>query len=249
MRTLLVQLQNRKTELLTRYNPSDRLVTEVSREIAETTSSLNATLAQKGQEDTTDVNPAWQQVQSSLVEGETNGQALRGRVEALRQAKTDLEARLARLQPLDVRFNGLQEQAEQARSNYKLFSEKRDQAQIEGAMDEHKLINVAVAETATTSFRPVSPKVGLNAALGLLTALFLGLGAVYFAEMLRTTVASARELEMISRYPVLATVPYAVEAETAADLEVSAQGVSPRTRDTLSAPRMVPVMQNLGKAK
>jgi hypothetical protein len=86
-------------------------------------------------------------------------------------------------------------------------------------MDERQLVNIAVAESPTSAFRPVSPKPLLNAALGLLTALFLAAGAVYFAEYLRTTVATARELEMTSRYPVLATVPYAVEAE-----------IGPRTR-------------------
>jgi hypothetical protein len=78
MRTLLVQLQNRRTELLTRYTPTDRLVGEVDQEIADTSNSLKAALAQKGQEDTTDVNPAWQGVKSSLVEGSIDREALLG---------------------------------------------------------------------------------------------------------------------------------------------------------------------------
>ena len=89
-----------------------------------------------------------------------------------------------------------------------LFAEKRDQAQIEDAMDERKLINIAVAESPTSAFKPASPKPLLNAALGLLTALFLAAGTVYLVESSRTTVATARELESLSRYPVLATAPY-----------------------------------------
>ena len=158
MRTMLVQLQNRRTELMTRYNPTDRLVVEVDREIADTSASLKAALAQKGQEDTTDVNPAWQRVKNLLVEGTINRQALLGRGESLRQSIADLQGRLAQLQSLDVRFNALQEQADQARSNFEVFSQKRDQAQIEDAMDERKLINIAVAQTPTSTFRPVSPR-------------------------------------------------------------------------------------------
>jgi uncharacterized protein involved in exopolysaccharide biosynthesis len=249
MRTLLVQLQNRKTELTTRYTPTDRLVVEVNREIADTTASLKAALAQKGQEDTTDVNPAWQRVKNMVVEGGINRQALLGRGQSLQQSIADLQGRLAQLQSLDVRFNALQEQSDQARSNFETFSQKRDQAEVEDAMDERKLINIAVAQSPTSTFRPVSPKPLLNSVLGLLTALLLASGAVYLAEYVRSTIANARELELISRYPVLATVPYATESDAAVDFEASPEWFSPRDRDSVSAPRMIPAMQNYGKVK
>ena len=133
---------------------------------------------------------------------------LRAKSSSLRHSISGLRRQLSRLQSLDVPFNALEEKADQARSNFELFSEKRDQAQIEDAMDERKLVNIAVAESPTTAFKPASPKPLLNAALGLLTALFLAAGTVYLAESSRTTVATARELESLSRYPVLATAPY-----------------------------------------
>jgi uncharacterized protein involved in exopolysaccharide biosynthesis len=208
MRTLLLQLQNRRTELLTRYTSKDRLVQEVDHQIADTTASLNAALAAKGSEDTTDINPDWQEIQSSLVEGRIERHALRAKSSSLRHSISALRKQLSRLQSLDVPFNALEEKADQARSNFELFAQKRDQAQIEDAMDERKMVNIAVAESPTSAFKPAAPKPLLNAALGLLTALFLAAGTVYFAESSRTTVATARELESLSRYPVLATAPY-----------------------------------------
>ena len=176
MRTLLVQLENQRTELLTRYTEKERLVQEVERQIADTTASLNAALALKGSEDVTDINPAWQEVQSSLVEGRIERHALRAKSSALKHSISSLRKQLSRLQSLDVPFNALEEKADQARSNFELFAQKRDQAQIEDAMDERKLVNIAVAETPTSAFSPASPKPRLNAALGLLTALFLAGG-------------------------------------------------------------------------
>jgi uncharacterized protein involved in exopolysaccharide biosynthesis len=208
---------------------------------------LDAALAQKGLEDTTDVNPAWQRVKNSVVEGKIGRQALTGRGNSLRQSIAELRARLAALQSLDVRFNALQEQADQTRSNFELFSQKSDQAQIEDAMDERKLTNIAVAESPTSAFRPVSPKPLLNAMLGVVTALFLAAVAVYFAESLRTTIASARELEMTSRYPVLATVSYALETGAVADLDASGGRIAIRAREALSAQLVLPAMQNFGK--
>jgi uncharacterized protein involved in exopolysaccharide biosynthesis len=248
MRTLLVQLQNRKTELLTRYTPTDRLVVEVNREIADTQSSLNAALTEKRMDDTTDVNPAWQGVKNSLVEGSIERQALIAQGESVQRSLVDLRSRLARLQSLDVHFNALQEQADQARSNFELFSDKRDRAQIEDAMDEREFINIAVAQSPTSLYRPVSPKPLLNAALGLLTALFLAAGAVYFAEYLRSTVATPRELEMASRYPVLATVPYVAEADMARDPEAPGERSRLPRLIHISVPNMVSAMQNFGRA-
>jgi polysaccharide biosynthesis protein PslE len=245
MRTLLVQLKNRRTELLTRYTPADRLVQEVERQIADTSASLDAALSLKGSEDATDINPAWQQVQSSLVEGRIERQALKAKSSSLRRSISDLRKQLSGLQGLDVPFNALEEKADQARSNFELFSEKRDHAQIEDAMDERKLVNIAVAESPTSTFKPASPKPLLNAALGILTALFLAGGAVYFAESSRTSIANARELESFSRYPVLATAPYDLSLAEKPGSRFGKRAARNPDRGLASPRNMVPAMQKL----
>jgi polysaccharide biosynthesis protein PslE len=245
MRSLLLQLQNKRTELLTRYTPKDRLVQEVDHQITDTTASLNAASAAKGSEDTTDINPEWQEVQSSLVEGRIERHALRAKSSSLKHNISALRKQLSRLQSLDVPFNALEEKADQARSNYELFAQKRDQAQIEDAMDERKLLNIAVAESPTSAFKPSSPKPLLSAALGLLTALFLASGTVYFAESSRTTVATARELESISRYPVLATAPYDAPPTNEPPSGFRKWAVSKPERNPGRTRNMVPAMQKL----
>lgn len=207
LRALLVQLQNKRAELLTRYQPTDRLVMEVDKQIGNTSTSLNSQLAQHGQEETTDVNPAWQQVQTSLVETRIERNALKAKSETLSQNIADLQSQLKDLAALEVPYNSLEEATDQARSNFELYSQKRDQAQMEDAMDEHKIINVGIAESPTSTYHPASPRPLLNAAVGLLSAIFLAVGAIYLAEMARNTFATPHELESFSRYPVLATVP------------------------------------------
>jgi hypothetical protein len=119
----------------------------------------------------------------------------------------ELRGELAALQGLTVQFNNLDARANQLKESYQLYAQKRDQAQIEDAMDEQKLMNIAVAQHPTLSYVVTRPKPLLNALLGAVTALFLGLSAVYFAETGRTTIATPRELDAVSRYPLLATVP------------------------------------------
>ena len=73
-------------------------------------------------------------------------------------------------------------------------------------MDERGLMNVVIAQQPTRSYLPAQPKPLTNVMLGMVTAVFLGLCAVYVAETGRNTVATPRELDAASRYPVLATL-------------------------------------------
>lgn len=247
MRTLLVQLQNRRTELLTRFTPHDRLVQEVERQIAQTQSALADAIAEPARESTTDVNPAWQQLQNSVADQGVEGQALRSREASLSKTIQVLGSRLIELESLDVEFKSIQEQADQARNNFELFSEKREQAQIEDAMDEHELVNVAVAEKPTATFVPVSPRPSLDVALGTITALFLASAAVYFAELGRSTISSARELESLSRFPVLATVPDERELERSHGPAKSEQETGYRTAESRVA-QLTPIVQYFGSS-
>jgi len=204
----LVQLKNRRTELLNRYQPSDRLVQEVDRQITDTSAALERIQKSKEQDDTSDINPAWQQVRNGQVQAIVEKRANQGRIATLNENLAKLHEQLAHIQPLSLQFNQLQEQVDQARNNYEVFSEKRDESNIEDAMDERKLVNIAVAESPTLNFQQVAPRPLLYMTLGVLTAMFLAGSAVYFAESLRTTIATPRELEMFSHYPVLATLPW-----------------------------------------
>lgn len=246
LRALLVQLENKRAELLTRFQPTDRLVAEVDKQIGNTSASLNSMLSQRGVEDSTDVNPAWQQVQSSLVENRIERNALKAKGAALTQNIADLRGQLKELESLDVPFNALEEAVDQARSNFELYSEKRDQAQIEDAMDEHKIINVGIAESPTSTFHPSSPKPVFNAAVGLMSALFLAAGAIYLAEMTRDTFATPHELSSFSRFPVLATVPLSSRDLERGRLTTNSHALSIRSAadKALTGSISVPVMQN-----
>ncbi len=207
LNTLLVRLQNKRTELLTKFRPEDRLVKEADRQIADTKAALSNATTMLGQENTTDVAPAWQIVNSNLAQTKISRDAAVAQRGALSTRLDTLQKNLADLQTLSVQFNTLQSQDTELKDNYQLYAQKRDQAQMEDAMDEQKLLNVAVAETPTLSFVPVKPRPVMNMLLATVTALFLGICAVYFAELGRSTVATPRELEAASGYPVLATIP------------------------------------------
>jgi capsular polysaccharide biosynthesis protein len=103
----------------------------------------------------------------------------------------------------------LRQKVTELENNYQLYTQKRDEAQMADAMDANKLLNVAVAQTPTFSITPFRPKPVITLVLGSFTALFLASFMVFFAEMGRATIATPRELDRLSRYPLLATVPLA----------------------------------------
>jgi uncharacterized protein involved in exopolysaccharide biosynthesis len=207
LNTLLVELQNKRTALLTNFKSTDRFVAELDQQIATTKAALEEATASSSRAKSTDVDPAWQALHTGSVQAEINRKQSAAHRTTVAAELTDLRKQLGDVQALTVQYNNLDTQASQAKQNYDLYSQKRDEAQIEDAMDDQKLINVAIAQQPTLSYSAVAPKPISNALLGAVTSLFLGFCAVYLAESGRTTIATPRELDGLSRYPVLATIP------------------------------------------
>jgi uncharacterized protein involved in exopolysaccharide biosynthesis len=204
----LVGLSNRRVELLNRYNPTDRLVTEVDQQIAQTQDAIRAETSNQNVENTTDVSPSWQQLRTSLFQEQVNQDALRAASAELEEQLNQLRSRLSETQGLEVTFGQLKAQAEEAQSNYKTFVEKRDLARAEDAMDANKILNVTVMETPTFPSTPARPKPMLNLALGIPTALFLGVAVVYFAETGQMGAKPSKDVDEVADYSVLARMPF-----------------------------------------
>lgn len=205
--TMLAQLQNQRTSLLTKFTPQDRFVQEVDRKIADTQAALKQAQSMNSEEKSTDVNPVWQQLTSSIVQNQDDRQGLKAREDALNAQIGQLQNQLAQVEGSTVSFTTLREKVNQLQNEYQLSTQKRDEAEMSNAMDIDRLLNVAVAQAPTFSVTPYRPKPVVDLVLGGFTSLFLATFLVFFAEMGRSTVATPREMDRLSRYPLLATVP------------------------------------------
>jgi uncharacterized protein involved in exopolysaccharide biosynthesis len=207
LNTLLVELQNKRTALLTNYKEDDRAVRELDQQIATTNAALSDAARMNSHEETTDVDPAWQQLHKDYEQAEITRQQIQAHRATVISELSRLREEIASMQGLTVQFNNLEAQANRLKDNYELYAQKRDQAQIEDAMDEQKLMNVTVAQQPTLSYEVARPKRLSNILLGVVTSLFLGFCALYLAEAFRNTIATPREFDRLSRHPLLATVP------------------------------------------
>jgi uncharacterized protein involved in exopolysaccharide biosynthesis len=207
LNTMLAELENKRTSLLTKFTTEDRLVQEVDRQIADTKEALTKAQHMTSQERSTDVNPVWQSVTGSIIQDQTARQALKAKHDALTGQIATLRSGLSNAESSTVPYTTLRQKVSDLQNNYQLYTQKRDEAQIADAMNQNRLLNVAVEQSPTFSVTPFRPKPLIDLALGGFTAIFLACFMVFFAEMGRGTIATSEEIEKLSRFPVLATVP------------------------------------------
>lgn len=208
LNTMLAELRNQRTSLLTKFNPNDRLVKEVDKKITDTQKALANAQEMTSQEKSTDVNPVWQTVTGSIIQNETERQALRAKHNTLAGQIASLKSKLSDTEGSTVDFSTLRQKVTDLENNYQLYTQKSDAAHMADAMNENRLLNVAVQQSPTFSITPYRPKPVVDIAIGAFTAIFLATFLVFFAEVGRDTIASASELEVLSGGPVLATVPF-----------------------------------------
>ncbi len=207
LNTMLAELENKRTSLLTKFTANDRLVQEVDRQISDTKANLAKAQQMTSQEHDSDVNPVWQSVTGSIIQSETQREALKAKRFALAKQIGDMQGQLSGVEGSTVPFNALEQKVQDLQNNYQLYTQKRDEAQIADSMNANRLLNVAVAQSPTYSVTPDHPKPLIDAILGIFTAVFFASFLVFFAEIGRNTFASSIEVERLLQFPVLAEVP------------------------------------------
>src|SRR5882672_2049483 len=207
LNTMMVELQNRRTQLLTKFRPDDRLVREVDEQIRTTKAALAKAESQTSTEQATDLNPLRQTLEGEYSRARLEQTGAQARRDTLAAQLRDYEGELRKLEGDTTRHDDLQRQKKEAEDNYQLYAKKREEARIADELDRQKITNVSIAEAPAVPRIPSSPNRPLNLILGFFVATFLSLGTVFSAEMLGSTVHTARQLEALTGVTVLATVP------------------------------------------
>lgn len=207
LNTMLAELENQRTSLMTKFTANDRLVQEIDKQISDTKEALAKSQLMTSQEHDTDVNPVWQSVTGSIIQNETEREALKAKRAALTNQIGTLQGKLSGVEGSTVDYDTLRQRVVDLQNNYQLYTQKRDEAEIADAMNASRLLNVAVAQSPTFSVIPYSPKPVVDAVLGTFTALFFASFLVFFAEIGRNTFANSSEVERALRGPVLVEVP------------------------------------------
>lgn len=203
----LNDLEQRRTELLTKYRSDDRLVQQVEAEIRQAQTALDKTLNYRADETSTDINPTWQAAQQDLSENNARVSAFTGRRKALQGELDDLNQKLKAIEDKAGAYNSLQHRVAELDQNYQLYLQKRDEAQMAEVMNEHQVLNVAVAQSPTFSAMPVSPKPLRDGVLTVGTAFLLASFVVFLYHNSQRPSGPVVDLGSVPRYPMLVDAP------------------------------------------
>jgi uncharacterized protein involved in exopolysaccharide biosynthesis len=205
LHTMLAELQNRRTLLLAKFRPDDRMVLEVEQEISDTQAALEKAAKLTGVEQSTDVNPVHQALEIELANQQAELAGIDARRQTLAWQAETYRQELMKLGNATATHDDLVRAQKAAEENYLLYAKKTEEARIAESLDQQKIANVAIAETPIEPHLPSKPNVGLNLALGVFLGFFLSLGSAFAAEYFRDTVEQPQELEELTGLPVLAT--------------------------------------------
>jgi uncharacterized protein involved in exopolysaccharide biosynthesis len=207
LNTMMVELQTKRTQLLTKFRPDDRLVKEVDEQIRITREALARADQKISVEEATDLNPLRQTLETDLARARLDQSGAKARRDTLAAQLQQYEGSLKKLEADTAKHDDLQREKKEAEENYQLYAKKREEARIADELDRQKITNVSIAEAATAAQLPSSPDRPLNLILGIVLATFLSIGSVFAAELLSDVVHTPRQLEALTGAMVLATVP------------------------------------------
>jgi len=215
LKSSLLELQLKRTELLTKFEPSHRLVKEVEQQIAQAQAVIAGEGSSPVRDETTDKDAHYEWAKSELEKARVQLRGLQGRAAAT-AAQTAAYRTMARQLGEDaITQDDLMNSEKAAEENYLLYVKKQAEARMADALDLRGIVNVAIAE------RPVAPALPLWSAwtvllAGLVAAGAAGTGAAFAADYLDPAFRTPEDVMAYLHAPVLASLPRNVQGRITA---------------------------------
>ena len=216
MKARLLELELNRTELLTKFEPSYRLVQQLDIEIQETKAEITAQDLTPIRDQTSDLEPNHAWAKAELTKAEVEAKALTSHVAAERDALATSREQAHRLGDRAIEQERLLSDLKEAEDKYLLYVNKREEARIGDALDQGGILNVAIAEQPTIPLQPVHSSLTM-AFVALAFGGCLSVGAAFGADYLNPSFRTPDEVTAYLGEPVLASLPCETEEQHVAD--------------------------------
>ncbi|PYV06665.1 MAG: hypothetical protein DMG26_02585 [Acidobacteria bacterium] len=204
----LLELELRRTELLSKFEPGYRPVQEVEQKIAETRAAIAQAEKSPIKEETTDRDPTQTFLATELAKANADLAGLQARAAATAVAVRAYQQNARWLDEKEVAQQDLIRDVKAAEDNYLLYLRKQEEARISDALDRRQIVNVSIAQAATVPVLPAYPK-WLIVLLGGFLAAGGSIGLAFGAEYFDPTFRTPEEVQSSLEIPVLASLPKA----------------------------------------
>jgi uncharacterized protein involved in exopolysaccharide biosynthesis len=214
LKSSLLDLQLKRTQLLTKFESNHRLVQEVDLQIAQAQSAIAAESTSPVKDETTDKNPQHEWATSELQKAQVQWKGLEARATATGVEEAAYRSLTRQLGDDAIAQDDLLNSEKAAEDNFLLYVKKQEEARMADALDERGIVNVAIAE------RPVAPALPLWSTLtvlvaGLALAGAAGAGAAFTVDYLDPAFRTPDDVLMYLNAPVLASLPRGMRSRPA----------------------------------
>lgn len=214
MKNELIQLEQQRTQLLQKYQPTARPVRENEERIKQLKKALAEETANPPQERSFALNDLRRRLESELVSAQTSLAALREREKNLSVQAAKLRGDVALLNTRSIERENLERERNVNEEAYLLYQKKARENEISQVLNQEKVMNFGIVDAPRTDGEPKSPKPLLNLLVLMLVGGSAGFAAAVVLEKFTAEtgedfalIGSAHEIEERWDLPVLAIIP------------------------------------------
>ena len=206
MKSTLLSLELKRTELLTKFDPNYRTVKEVEQQIRQTRAAIEAEKSAPIRDETTDRDPTHEWARAELLKAQAELAGLQARAATEREAVLKYHNGAQHLQEASIVQQDLLRAVKTQEENYLLYLRKQEEARINDALDRRGIINVVVAEAPMVPALPARSRwrYGL---LSMCLAATASIGLAFAADFLDPSFRTPDEVTAALGVPVLAAFP------------------------------------------
>jgi uncharacterized protein involved in exopolysaccharide biosynthesis len=206
LKASLLDLQLKRIQLLTKFEPSHRLVQEVDQQIRQAESAIAAEGLNPVRDETTDKDADYEWAKAEAEKAQVDMQGLRAREVTAGTQLTEYRSQARQLGEDAITQDDLTSSEKAAEENYLLYVKKREEARMGDALDEDGIVNVAIAEQPLAPALPVWPAAAVLL-VGFVAAVTSGTGVAFGVDYLDPALRTPEEVLTCLDIPVLASLP------------------------------------------
>lgn len=209
---MIAELTNKRTQALTRFQPTDRLVVELDQQIADTSASLEQAKTLNANEESTDINPSWQALDAEQTKARLAYAGLESKAAQVKRELEDQRAKTLRITEAGPQYDAITRRIAEHKSNVELYSKKEEEARIAEVLDKQRISNVVLAQAPIVSHVPSKPSVRLGLVAGAILAVMIAVGMAFLRELFGVEVSRGRrggdtQVAVLGLTPATAELP------------------------------------------
>jgi len=202
--TKLAQLKVRLASQKEIYTDKHPKIIALQKEIDEIQKRLAAAVKETVSARTKTINPLYQSLQGKIIDLQTKIITTKAQQGIYEEQINNLNDQLNSLPKKELQLTRLERKSRVTEKIYTMLMEKKEEVQIQKAMQTSDLV---VVDPAIVKEIPIKPNIKLNIVIAAFLAAFIGIGLVFLLEYFDDTVKSEEDIERLTGLPVLGTIP------------------------------------------